>query len=293
MIISLALASGDSYAQKESLVKFASESGIGIFVSDLPQNHDLFQLLTIWRYKYKNLPNLGSAIISPLSYEPDIFFKQVKTLFEVSDSGIELGLGLGDKNLLRKAVENRIFTFQNSINQLLADALIAKSQNIISIAGSGKKLLSFANENDLGLIYNGIIRKENILSIKSQKTKSNLSTFIMTDINPYDSLSKGFVSIVSRILTSLSQKELERLQIDRGIAKNIREELTKKNLSEYKKWLPEEIISKVAIFGSKEEIVEKLFYFKDLNIKQIILSIIGGKQKIDFIEFLKESNFGF
>lgn len=293
MILSLALASGDSFAQKDSYVKLASELKLGVFLSDLPVNHDLYQLLTVWKYKYANLPILGSAIISPLVYVPEIFLKQVKTLFEIFDSGIELGLGLGDKNLLKRKVENRMVNFQSSVNQLLNDPIITKSNNVISIAGSGKKLLTFANDNDLGIIYNGIIDKEVITSIESRKSKSNLSTYVMTDINPYESLSKGFIRIVSRIITGLSSKEIQRLQIDQNVVENVKIELRQNNLINYKKWLPEETISKIAVFGSKEEIIEKLHQFNNLNVKQIILSITGATQKLEFIEFLRHNRIVF
>ena len=183
--------------------------------------------------------------------------------------------------------------FQTSITQLLNDTLITNSNNVISVAGSGKKLLSFANDNNLGIIYNGIIDQDVIKTIESRKSKSNLSTYVMTDIRPYESLSKGFVTIVSRIITGLSSKELERLYIDREVVEKIKLGLSQNNLLNYEKWLPEEIITKVAVCGSKEEIIEKLHQFNNLNVKQIILSIVGTEQKKEFIDFLKQNRIGF
>ena len=92
LILSLALPSNVSYLEKLALVELANNSNLGVFISDLPQNHDLFQLLAVWKQKYTNIPNLGTAIISPFVYELEFLKKQIKTIFEISDSGFEIGL---------------------------------------------------------------------------------------------------------------------------------------------------------------------------------------------------------
>ena len=288
LIYSISIPSNSSFADKNSLVKVANDSNLGIFVSDLPQNHDLFQLLALWKEKFYNIPIMGTAIISPLIYDLEFMRKQIKTIFEIFDTGIELGFGLGDKKLLNKDVPNRITTFQNSITLLLQDEAIKKSNNSISIAGSGKKLINFASEQNLGLIYNGIINSEIISDIKSKSTRNNISSYIMIDVNDYKSLTPGFISIVSRIVTGLSTKELNRLKIETNQISLIQEGLLKKNIAGYKTWLPEEVIRKVAIFGEKETIFEKLVKFEELQIKQLILSIIGSKQKEELIKYLQK-----
>ena len=288
LIYSISIPSNSSFAEKNTLAKVANDSNLGIFVSDLPQNHDLFQLLALWKEKFRKIPIMGTAIISPLIYDLEFIKKQIKTLFEMFDKGIELGFGLGDKKLLNKDVTNRLTTFQNSITLLLQDEAIKKSNNSISIAGSGKKLINFASEQNLGLIYNGIINSEIISDIKSKSTRNNISSYIMIDVNDYKSLTPGFISIVSRIVTGLSTKELNRLKIETNQISLIQEGLLKKNIAGYKTWLPEEVIRKVAIFGEKETIFEKLVKFEELQIKQLILSIIGSKQKEELIKYLQK-----
>ncbi len=288
MIISLALPSNSSFTEKDSLVNLANEANIGIFMSDLPQNHDLFQLLAYWKQKYSNLPNIGTAIISPLIYERNMIKKQIKTIFEIHTSGIELGFGIGDKNLLPKDIVNRIESFQASLNVILDDEQMKNSNNLFSIAGSGKKLLNIANELNLGLIYNGLIDDKTLSTITSEKTRKNISAYIMADVNEYNSLTPGFITIVSRILTGLSSSELKRLNIDPTIIGTIKQHLVKKDLLNYKIWLPAEVIKKVALFGTKEDILEQIGFFQSLNIKQVILSIVGSKNKIQFIDFFKQ-----
>ena len=113
----------------------------------------------------------------------------------------------------------------------------------------------------------------------------------MVDVNDYNSLSTGFVSIVSRIITGLSNNELNRLQIDLKNVQDINLNLQKKNMENYMSWLPEQLIEKVAIFGSKEQIQEKLFSFEKLGIKQVILSVVGKGKKEEFIEYLNRERF--
>ena len=291
LILSLALPSNVSYLEKLALVELANNSNLGVFISDLPQNHDLFQLLAVWKQKYTNIPNLGTAIISPFVYELEFLKKQIKTIFEISDSGFEIGLGLGDKKLLKKTINNRLIGFQEIIKQLIADSTIAGTHNQISIAGSGKKLIDFAVSKNLGLIYNGIITSDTLYSITSDKTRKNISSYIMVDVNDYNSLSTGFVSIVSRIITGLSNNELNRLQIDLKNVQDINLNLQKKNMENYMSWLPEQLIEKVAIFGSKEQIQEKLFSFEKLVFKQVILSVVGKGKKEELIEYLNRERF--
>ncbi len=291
LIISIALPSNVSYLEKNYLVDLANQSHLGIFVSDLPQNHDLFQLLTIWRIKYSNIPILGTAIISPFNYDIQFLKKQIKTIYELFNSGIELGFGLGDKNLLKMVIDNRLDNFKEIITQLIDDSDIQLQSNQFSLAGSGKKLIDFAGIKNIGLIYNGIISSNIISTINAKNTRNNISSYIMVDVNDYNSLSQGFVSIVSRIITGLSKTELKRLQIDLNDVEIIKSNLVQKNPPEYRTWLPENVIEKVAIFGSKETVLERIYSFKQLEIKQIILSIAGKAKKVEFIEYLnKEIN---
>ena len=288
MIVSIALPSNASLFEKTRFVQLANGANLGVFVSDLPQNHDLFQLLSVWKTRFPTLPNLGTAIISPFVYEGEFLLKQITTLFETFEDGIELGFGIGDKKLLNKSIKNRVESFQISLREILGNETIEKSKNICSIAGSGEKLLNFANEMELGLIYNGIIDRNTLTLLKNKKTRENVSSYIMADINEYQNLSAGFVSIVSRIITGLSTKELARLSIQKTVVDTINEQLSKRNISEYEKWLPEDVVRKVAIIGSNKELVEQLEKLSSMNIKQVILSIVGSNNKVEFLNYMSK-----
>ena len=220
-------------------------------------------------------------------YDSEFLIKQIKTLFEVYDSGIELGFGLGDKNLLNRKIINRIEAFENimfSLNQNITNT----NRNIISIAGSGEKMISIANKFGFGLLYNGIINADIMNLIQNKNTKNNISSYIMTDINNYDNLSKGFITIVSRVLTGLSLKELTRLKIDEETIEIIKVKLQNKDYSRYQDWLPRDIVEKVSFFGSPDDIILKIKSLRSLGIKQVILSIVGTEKRNEFIKYKQE-----
>ena len=289
MFLSLTVPSNASYKEKNSLAETLNKTNLGCFLSDLPQNHDLFQLIAIWKTEYPKISNIGTAIISPFVYDSETLIKQIKTLFEVYDSGIELGFGLGDKKLLNRNISNRIEAFENIISSLNQN--IAKTnKNIFSIAGSGEKMISIANKFGFGLLYNGIINADIMNLIQNENTKNNVSSYIMTDINNYDNLSKGFITIVSRVLTGLSLKELTRLQIEEETIDAIKVKLQDMDYSTYQDWLPRNIVEKVSFFGSPEDIILKIRGLQSLEIKQVILSIVGTEKRNEFINYIQEHN---
>jgi hypothetical protein len=177
------------------------------------------------------------------------------------------------------------------MNQILLDQRIETFSNNISLAGSGPKLLEFTNEKNLGLIYNGKIDLQIINSFNSPKTKTNTSSYLMVDINDYNSLSTGFISIVSRIISGLPRSERIRLKITENEIYQIQSQLQKKDYSTYRNWLSRDLIEKVALFGNVDDILDKLNSFKKLKIKQLILSIVGNENRKIFFESLKKENY--
>jgi hypothetical protein len=287
----VSIPSNTTIIEKELIVKLANGSSFGIFLSDLPQNHDLFQLLVLWKERYKNIPNFGTAVISPLAYNIEDIKKQLRTIFEIFPHGLEIGFGVGDKNLLKQDKKNSFSVFKEKMNQILLDQRIETFSNNISLAGSGPKLLEFTNEKNLGLIYNGKIDLQIINSFNSPKTKTNTSSYLMVDINDYNSLSTGFISIVSRIISGLPRSERIRLKITENEIYQIQSQLQKKDYSTYRNWLSRDLIEKVALFGNVDDILDKLNSFKKLKIKQLILSIVGNENRKIFFESLKKENY--
>lgn len=291
MDFAVSIPSNTTIIEKELIVKLANGSSFGIFLSDLPQNHDLFQLLVLWKERYKNIPNFGTAVISPLAYNIEDIKKQLRTIFEIFPHGLEIGFGVGDKNLLKQDKKNSFSVFKEKMNQILLDQRIETFSNNISLAGSGPKLLEFTNEKNLGLIYNGKIDLQIINSFNSPKTKTNTSSYLMVDINDYNSLSTGFISIVSRIISGLPRSERIRLKITENEIYQIQSQLQKKDYSTYRNWLSRDLIEKVALFGNVDDILDKLNSFKKLKIKQLILSIVGNENRKIFFESLKKENY--
>lgn len=287
MKISIALPSNISIEAKEIIVSKANKKNLGIFLSDLPPNYDLFQLLSLWQNKYSNLNTLGTAIISPLAYEFHQLKKQIITVFEINSEKIEIGLGVGDRKFISKDITKPFSIFKLKVSSIVNDTTISNNKHMISVAGSGKKLMEFANNKQIGLIFNGIPDQSIIDNLNNEITLKNISCFIMTDFASFNKLSSSFIEIVSRILTSLSKGELVRLKIKSSEIDEIKEKIDKNDLKSYIEWFDPLLIKKVAFFGSYDEFLLFQSEMERLNIKQIIISIPNEKGRNYFFENYK------
>ena len=287
MILSLALPSTISILEKNELVFQANESKIGIFLSDLPQNHDVFQLLSLWSSKYSNIPIFGTAIISPLSHNSIFLKKQIQTLFELKNDIFEIGLGVGDRKFFDNSITKPFSEFKLRIGEFLNEKFILESKNRISLAGSGEKLVKFTKDVNFGLIFNGIPDNSITDLFKDLKKEKNVSSFIMAEFEKFENLSSSFISIVVRILVGLSIKELKRLNITKEAVIGIRKKLNGNDLENYKNWLDPSLIKKVSFYGTEQEFKVFLNEMRKLDLKQIILSFPNKKSRESFLTISK------
>ena len=273
MKVSLALPSKIAISEKENLVKLANENNLGIFISDLPPNHDLFELMAQWCKKYPKIHTFGTAIISPLTYDIENLKYKIKTLFNIQNNIFEIGLGVGDRKFIPNQIIKPFSEFKLRTSEILRESSLMETGNIISCGGSGKLLLKLANKNKLGIIFNGIPDNSIIELFDNDTTSKNISNFIMAEFAHFENLSNSYITIVSRILTGLSKGELVRLQISSTAIEEIGQKLQKGQLKEYQSWLSPDLIKKVAFFGLEHDFVDFLSKMKRLKLKQIILSI--------------------
>jgi len=273
MKVSLALPSKIAISEKENLVKIANDKKLGIFVSDLPPNHNLFELMALWCRKYPNIHTFGTAIISPLTYDIENLKYQIKALFDIHKNIFEIGLGVGDRKFIPKQIKKPYQEFKLRIDKILEESAISGGENVISCAGSGQMILKLANKNKLGVIFNGIPDFNIIELFDNGFSTNNISNFLMAEFASFEDLSISYITIVSRILSGLSKGELVRLQISSSIIEEIRRKLQEGKLNEYQSWLSPELIQKVAFFGLEQDFVHLLSKMKRLKLKQVILSI--------------------
>lgn len=284
--ISLALPSKVSYLVKTNLVAQASNLGMGVYASDLPPNHDLFQILSSWGTQFPDL-KFGIAIISPFSYEISILQKQASTFFEMYQNRVELGFGIGDPALIPGPKASRFSKFCELMEAFLDHEMISKNRHHISLAGAGQKLLEFAVNQQLGVIFNGIPDSTLITALGSSSfdSKSKLSAYIMAEIGSYENLSPGFVKIVGRILAGLPKTERNRLNISLEQVKLVREGLSN-DWKNYQQWLPKNLIHKVSFLGqNKTDFDVFLQRFADIPVKQLILSLSSNDNRKTFFSW--------
>ncbi|MHA2362732.1 MAG: hypothetical protein ACXAC7_02145 [Candidatus Hodarchaeales archaeon] len=287
--VSLALPSSIPINQKTNLVKKANEYNFGIYCSDLPPNHDLFQLLSFWSCKYPSVKPLGTAIISPFSYPLSVLLKQMKTIFETHQDKIEIGIGVGDPSLISETHRSPFKLFTEKIQTILMNPEITEYRSQIALAGAGNRILRLAVDSGLSIIFNGIPDQNLLLSLgKGFNFQSLFSTYVMVDFNNFQNLSIPFIKVVSRIMAGLPKSEQKRLNVDIKVIKNIRNAITKGKWIDYQKWLPENLLRQVSFIG---EIFHDFQAFKNeiasLGLKQIIVSIPSADSRKKWFEFLK------
>lgn len=285
MKLSFALPSSLTLKQKEILVKKSNEAKLGIFLSDLPPNHDLFQLLTIWASKYSNIHTFGTAIVSPLIYDMEHLKKQVSTIFELHQSRIEIGFGVGDRKFVNQVVTKPFQEFKKRCSDILPIWNQIGGKNLISLAGSGKKLMKFAKVCDFGLIFNGI-PDQNIVKAFNPLETRRLSCFVMADFSSFDRLAPNFIKISTRILSSLSVTEMQRLNISSKEKAFVQKQLKSNKLNDYKEWLDPQLLKKISFFGTKDELLEFLHSLEKLKVHQTIFSFPDEKCRELFFSFV-------
>ena len=242
----------------------------GISISSLPSNHDNFQLLSLIHREYSL--KFGLSIISPLFYRFDNLTKSIKTLVDIleNDKRLFIALGVGDKTTLKKyfpAEKNFFDRFRNSVLQLKNNL---KDNNInveLLIAGSGEKMTSFAIENNLGILFNG-------MSFDNRLINSDLTNiFIMSHFGNFNSIPDNHFRVLIKMLTTTPKSERLRLNIDENLISNLKNCLTNnKTINEMKDIVSANILNKIGFIGKFSELKEKIDNFQSLNIKRIVIS---------------------
>ncbi|OLS25926.1 MAG: hypothetical protein HeimC3_12000 [Candidatus Heimdallarchaeota archaeon LC_3] len=260
-----------SLNNKLSYIKKIHELGIhGISLSSIPSNHDNFQILSLIQREYSL--KFGLSIISPLFYRFNSLNKSIQTLVEImgTDQRLFIALGIGDKITLKKYYpndKNFFDRFKKSVLQL-KNSLKDNDINLeLLIAGSGEKMTSFAIENNLGILFNGI-------NLENRKIDDNLANiFIMSHFGDLESIPDNHFRVLIKMLTSITKGETLRLRIDESIITSLKNCLKmKKPINDMKKIVPIDVLNKIGFIGDSDELKEKIASLSNLNLKKIVVS---------------------
>lgn len=281
--LALALPSSVSYASKQNLVEASDKHGLGVYVSDLPPNHDLFQLLSVWAACFNNIPTLGTAILPPLAYPEQVLAKQASTVFELVGDRLDLGLGVGDPNIFQHPTKTPVGDFIRLIDNFREGAKTKPILPHLSIAGSGERLVTYAMSHDLGVMFNGIPDHQVLGWAPPSYPTDKISAYVMANMEGYPRLSSGFVKVIARMLAYLPSSDKERLDVDKEVSIQIRHAVKTDDFENFEKWLPEELLRKVGLVcETRADLVDFLQKMGRLGLGQVILSVPSpeGRKKL-------------
>ncbi|MFW9929268.1 MAG: hypothetical protein ACFFD1_07745 [Candidatus Thorarchaeota archaeon] len=267
----LQLPSTASWKQKKEYLHLASHLDFdGISISSLPSNQDIFQVLNYINYEYKF--DLGIAILSPFFTSIENIVKSITTFADIIDhkKSFFIAFGIGDKITIKNSYPNLINPVKQFIERIeeIKNILIERDYVIdFQIAGSGNKLLDYAVQNNLGILYNGKLISEKYL------TYDKLNIFLMSHFGSLQSTQKGQMNIILKMLINLPKFEKNRLNISDKMILDVKKAFNNHlNDNNFRNFLSEDIINKIAYIGNPEGLSSLISQLDRFRIKNLVLS---------------------
>ena len=270
----LQLPSTISWPNKQLLASKASEINCsGITISTFPFVHDVFQTLVLLSKEY-NL-NVGIAILSPLIYPFNLLERSIRTFIDILDNKCFIALGVGDPVFLKDfnvITDHPFLLYKQLVSDLVLKLKDSGNFPELLLAGSGLKVLNLAQQLDLGILYNGIWDFTNDRKFRS------LNIFAMGHFGDMKTIPTTHLTVVSRMLASLPQNDLERLHISPQLQTKVKQ-LIQNNLSQNaNQLLDANIIQKLSFLGTVEQFYTFFDNFQNYKGAKLVLSLSPASQ---------------
>ena len=259
-----------SWEEKLMIAKEIHSLGFfGASISALPSNHDIFQVLTVFGTKFSKL-NLGAVIVPPLLYPHSHLLKAFRTILDIlTVDRLVFGLGLGDRFSLKRlfpGVKNYFQEFKKSVITLLEGLEKAGYQPNILLAGSGNKMIEFAKEYKLGILYNGIPPDSLFERL------DNIDVFIMSHFGDLLSMPKNHLSVLLKMIAALPKSELERLGIDYNLVSKIKVVIKEKQFDTIRNSNYLSLFNKISFVGQPQKFFDLIENLRSKGVERIFIS---------------------
>ena len=310
MDIGLSIPIKMSAQEKEQYTKNAKEIGVtSIWVGDNPPINNAF--LDIGRL-FSNVQDMKfwTGITSPFYYSIEVLFSLSVWFSRNYPTRFGLGLGIGNMGIIEdETIRKKPFTsFRKELERLLEIARVRKIKQKeddfppLAVGGLGKKMFNLAFEKADCLLLNSgsnFDLERAMIGLEESLLSGPKGTYII----PYSMI---------QIIEDKAEMSLTHWNIAKDIAKSCSTKILQShNYSsemigrirdlpwERQKIVPTGDIQKIAhdfaIYGTKEEVFERLSFFKEHgkeeNIKGIVLGWIYSEEKWDdikeIVKFLK------
>jgi len=277
--------------QKEDYVRKARKVGVSsIWIGDNPPINNAF--LDIGRL-IGNIEdvNFWTGITSPFYYSIEVLFSLSVWLSKNYPNRFGLGLGIGNLNLIPdEKVKNKPFTnFQNDVDKLLNLVEIRKAKQReydfpqLAFGGLGKKMINYSAEKANYLLLNSsskfdIERACKIVSENPSKNKRNFG------IIPYGMMqikeeNEKVSTTMWNITKDIAKGSSDYILRSHGYSNEMIQLIRELSWERYEEVPEGEILSicnDFGIMGNIEQILERMDYYKQLESKKKIDSIILG-----------------
>jgi len=291
MEIGLSIPIKMSAEKKEQYAKTAKEVGISsIWIGDNPPINNAF--LDIGRlFSVIKDMNFWTGITSPFYYSIEVLFSLSVWFSRNYSSRFGLGLGIGDMNIIDDYnVQAKPFTnFKQEITKLQEIARLRKEKQMkddfppLALGGLGNKMINFAFEKAEYLLLNSIskfdiTRALNLLedSLPSGPKKTEIIPYGMVQIlENEEEVSPTIWNIAKDIAKGCSTKILKSHGYSAQMIEQIRQ-LPWKRQNKIPKGKIRQIAKDFSIFGTREEIIEKLFNIKQYSQEKLISNVVLG-----------------
>jgi len=274
-----------------------------IWVSDHYHNRNVFIVLTVIA-SATHRAKIGPAVLSPYLHHPAYIAQSILTLADLAKGRVVCGIGAGDfLSLMQLGFERlnpvrvvrdallsvRILLKGNALNvyspafKLINAKLNFGDQNNIPIyvGAQGDNMLkmaarladgilvNFSDEDMLRYAYNLIYRT----IADAGRNPSNIDVVAHTSVSISDDVSlakKAALPYAAYMLAGSSDTILERLDVSIEKASKIRSAILRMDLQEAKSFVEDEV-DKFAIYGTSEQVAEKLLAIRSLGYEHIVI----------------------
>jgi 5,10-methylenetetrahydromethanopterin reductase len=296
------------------VIQLAENIGFeNVWITDHYNNRDVFEVLSISAYETSTI-KMGSGVSNPYVRNPVTIAAATSTLNEISDGRAILGVGPGDKATMEtlniswdkpvKTVKNAILSIRKLLNgeKLEQGAFLNGTKKIenkipIYMAAQGPMMLKGSGEVADGCLINASNPKDFEIAIplikegmsKVNKSEKDFSFAAYTACSIDENVNEAYKQskiVVAFIIAGAPDVVLERHNISKDKATDIKEALSKYDFKTAASLIDENMINAFSVCGTPTNIQEKIEQMDNLGINEFVVGSPIGKDRIKSLKLL-------
>ncbi|HII08108.1 MAG TPA: 5,10-methylenetetrahydromethanopterin reductase [Methanosphaera sp.] len=296
------------------VIQFAENIGFeNVWITDHYNNRDVFEVLSIAAYETSTI-KMGSGVSNPYVRNPVTIAAATSTLNEISDGRAILGVGPGDKATMEtlnlswdkpvKTVKNAIVSIRKLLNgeKLEQGAFLNGTKKVenkipIYMAAQGPMMLKGSGEVADGCLINASnpkdfeiaipLIKQGISKAKKSSKDFNFAAYTACSVDENISVAQNQSKIVvAFIMAGAPDVVLERHNIPKDVALDVRDALSKYDFKTASSLINEDMINAFSVSGTPRNIQDKIEEMGALGINEFVVGSPIGKDRVTSLKLL-------